>query len=626
MDAGRVPRPPWRHRAGRVAAMALATATLTGAITAPSASAGVVQPTAQGTGPDLVSVIVEGSADAAAAEVLRLGGVVDRRLEIVDGLQARVPAGRIAALAAVDGAHVTLDGSLLSLGEKWGDDTTKEGKQATLATGEWDAKDDEGSAYNIAEDIGAQDVWRRSDPNNAGRNLTGHGIGIALIDTGVAPVEGLATPGKVVNGPDLSLDSQADNTRHLDGYGHGTHMAGLIAGRDSAVKAGKEKDAEHFVGMAPDARIVNIKAGSSDGAVDVSQVIAGIDWVVTNRASHNIRVLNLSYGTDSTQSPQLDPLAHAVENAWRSGIVVVVAAGNDGEQGPRPLTMPAIDPFVIAVGSSDHQGSDKAEDERVGAWTNSGTTARRPDLLAPGKSAVSLRVPGSFADVGHPEGLVYGDDTQRLFRGTGTSQSAAVVSGAAALLLQRNPELTPDQVKALLMVSADRLVQDSSPVQGAGEIDVKGAVEMLEKGRVPARTQAFPQSTGTGSLEASRGGVFIADPELGTPLTGEQDIFGVAWDARTWAAASSARTAWSGGTWRGTAWTGDSWVNGAWASVPWATPSWTGIAWTDREWNRLRWRADEWSRLRWRGDDDWSRLRWRSDNWSQQGWRVADTW
>jgi len=141
-------------------------------------------------------------------------------------------------------------------------------------------------------------------------------------------------------------------------------------------------------------------------------------------------VLNLSYGTDSLQPSTIDPMAHAVENAWRAGIVVVVAAGNDGEKGSPALTMPASDPYVIAVGSSNHNGSDKATKTTIGAWTNDGTSARRPDLLAPGKSIVSLRLPGSNADTEHPEGLVKGDVTGRMFRGTGTSQSAAVVSGA----------------------------------------------------------------------------------------------------------------------------------------------------------------------------------------------------
>ena len=415
--------------------------------------------------------------------------------------------------------------TMRTLDEKWGDDDTGEGKQATLATGSWQADHDQGSAYTAAKQVGAHDVWGKSAPID-GRKLTGHGVGVALIDTGVTRVPGLDAPGKVVYGPDLSLESQQGSTRHLDAYGHGTHMAALIAGRDKAVPAGNENDAKHFVGLAPDARLVSVKVGSGDGSVDVSQVIAAVDWVVANRAKHNVRVLNLSYGVDSTQSPELDPLAHAVENAWRAGIVVVAAAGNDGTEGATRLTMPAADPYVIAVGSSDHQGSDKPEAQRVGGWTNPGTTTRRPDLLAPGKSVVSLRVPGSAADLTAPEGRLPGDAAGRLFRGTGTSQSAAIVSGSAALLLQRNPALTPDQVKGLLRGSADRLMLDGSAVQGSGVLDVKGAVELLEKGSIATYRQSWPRSTGLGTLQGARGTSRLVDPLDGRALTGEVDLFG----------------------------------------------------------------------------------------------------
>ena len=149
----------------------------------------------------------------------------------------------------------------------------------------------------------------------------------------MVPVNGLTTTGKVLNGIDLSFESQSDELRHLDTYGHGTHMAGIIAGRDddvsSTVRSGNSRD---FIGMAAGARIVNLKVADAEGATDVSQVIAAIDWVVAHRRDDgmNIRVLNLSFGADGVQDYRLDPLAYAVEVAWRKGIVVVVAAGNRG--------------------------------------------------------------------------------------------------------------------------------------------------------------------------------------------------------------------------------------------------------------------------------------------------------
>ena len=162
--------------------------------------------------------------------------------------------------------------------------------------------------------IGADDLW------TAG--ITGRGVDVALVDTGVAPVQDLAGPGKVVNGPDLSFESQSPDLRYLDTNGHGTHMGGVIAGQDDG----------EFTGIAPDARLVSVKVGAASGATDISQVIAAIDWVVQHRNDDglNIRVLNLSFGTDGAQDYLLDPLTYAVDVAWRKGIVVVVGAGNRG--------------------------------------------------------------------------------------------------------------------------------------------------------------------------------------------------------------------------------------------------------------------------------------------------------
>jgi serine protease AprX len=152
----------------------------------------------------------------------------------------------------------------------------------------YDAVADKGSLYNIAEVVGAHASY------SAG--YTGKGIGVALIDTGVSPVPGL-TSGNVVHGPDLSFDSQQADFAHLDAYGHGTHLASIIAGRDAVGTAKSYTSAARFNGIAPDATLVNVKVGASDGAVDVSQVIAGIDWVVQHAGDNHTRVINLSYGT-----------------------------------------------------------------------------------------------------------------------------------------------------------------------------------------------------------------------------------------------------------------------------------------------------------------------------------------
>ncbi len=342
----------------------------------------------------------------------------------------------------------------------WGDDETKESREAR-ERGAWNAALDDGSMFSLTATNGIQRAWAAG--------VTGKKVTVALVDTGVAPVPGLGEKdSKVIDGPDLSYESQAVGTRYVDGFGHGTHLAGIIAGSDEHFDR-KKPSPWQFNGVAPEAQLLNVKVATGDGGTDVSQVIAAIDWVVEHRkdAGMDVRVLNLSYGTESVQPWQVDPLARAVENAWDNGIVVVTAAGNGGAGADR-LTMPAIDPHVIAVGAVDHRGTADAGDDLVADFTSAGNDVRRPDVLAPGKSVVSLRVPGSFADEQHPEGLVPGDAEQRFFRGSGTSQAAAVVAGQVALLLDKKSSLTPDEVKGLLMATARPLTADRNPVQGAG--------------------------------------------------------------------------------------------------------------------------------------------------------------
>lgn len=545
-------------------------------------------------------------------------------LALAAGSAAALPSGETHRASS----SAALGGSSTWQHAKWGDDTDGDGARAKDLNGVWAQDKDLGSMAAIARQTFAAPVWGQTDGQK--RKITGQGVGVALIDTGVTPVPGLDARGKLVQGPDLSYDSQSDGTRHLDAFGHGTHMAGIIAGSDAATgqEGGNGKDNQDgkdgggdpkaFRGEAPGATIISVKVGAADGGVDVSQVVAGIDWVVQHRAETGTRVLSLSYGTRSTQSARLDPLAHAVENAWRAGIVVVVAAGNDGEDGGTTLTMPAVDPYVIAVGSSDNNGSDKAADDTVGRWTNPGTDVRRPDLLAPGKSVVSLRVPGGFIDTAHPEGRIDGDTSGRFFRGTGTSQSTAVVAGAVALLLQAQPSLTPDQVKAVLKASADRLKHDGSPAQGAGELDVKGAVA-LAKGRLAASAQSYPASTGLGSLEASRGGEHVVDPATGDALVGERDGLGSTWVSAAWAADSSAQTSWDGGAFEGRMWTGDSWTGDDWSGRMWTGRMWTGQDWSGRMWTGRMWTGSSWDGRMWTAGD-WSGRMWTGRMWTGRMW------
>jgi serine protease AprX len=490
----------------------------------------------------------------------------------------------------------------------WGDDDSGQGTRAVV-NGEWDGARDQGSLFSLTKRIGAQDAWRRG--------VTGRGVTVALIDTGVAPVPGLEDADKVVDGPDLSYESQRAGTRYLDGFGHGTHMAGIIAGRDAGFDP-RSPSPGTFAGVAPGAELLSLKVATGDGGADVSQVIAAIDWVVAHRRDQgmNVRVLNLSYGTASTQPWQVDPLAAAVENAWDKGILVVVSGGNDGRS--QPLLMPAIDPHVLAVGAADHEGTGFGLDDSVATFSNGGTRDRRPDVLAPGKSVVSLRVPGSFADQLHPEGRVPGDRAQRYFRGSGTSQAAAATSGAAALLFEARPGLTPAQAKAILMRTA-RPLMTLDPAQGRGMVSIGDAVSFARSAWfLPSAATPRQDSSGLGSLEATRAGEHVVDPATGDPLVGEVDALGSAWDAAAWMTSQARGSSWNGGSWNGRTWTGTTWVDQKLQAVPWAGLSWSGVPWESHLFSE-----DQWEARSWRGDD-WEARSWRARSWRARSWRGVE--
>jgi serine protease AprX len=442
----------------------------------------------------------------------------------------------------------------------------------TNTAGQWLWEGTARTVNNVRDDVGMNLLPATVRP-------TGKGVGIALIDTGVAAVPGLLT-GNVVNGPDLSFDSQDPAKRYLDGFGHGTHMAGIISARTA-----------ELTGLAPDAKLTSIKVGSSTGAVDVSQVIAGIDWAVAHRgddAKNPIRVLVLAYGTDSVQNYQIDPLSAAVENAWRAGIAVVVAGGNRGPNSR--LLNPATDPFVLAVGAMDDNATATWTDDRVADFSSIGDTTRRIDIVAPGRSIVSLRAPGSVVDTGYP--------TARLgtayFVGSGSSQASAVTGAVVADLVQLFPALTPDQLKYLIYKTAFRLGNAANKIYG---LDISAAYTNYAnpnwaKSYSPAMAaQTFTKSSGTGSLEAARGTGHVSDGTAA--LTGENDIFGP-FSTKTWAAASAGRTAWKGGSWMGHDWTGSAWVTSAAGVTSWDGRYWTGRYWTGRYWSSSTWTSITW--------------------------------
>jgi len=579
----------WDDRKRRtVGAMATAIAVLL--------SAGALT-TASHASAHLVSVIVRalpGQGAAADQQVTSLGGHIQQHISLINAVVAEVPANAIPELNASQGvAQVTLNASVQLLGASYG-----------LPSVPYNPVSDVNSMYNIEQMDGAHAYW------NAG--YTGQGVGVAVIDSGVTPVDGLTTPGKVVNGPDLSFESQYPSLEYLDTFGHGTHMAGIIAGRDSAVTSVSSSDTTHFLGMAPNAQIVSVKVADAMGQTDVSQVLAAIDWVVQHQNDNgmNIRVLNLSYGTDSNQSYVLDPLAYAAEQAWLHGIVVVVAAGNQGNWSDG-LDNPAIDPYVIAVGASNTNNTTSVRNHFPASFTSAGDGTRNPDLSAPGVHVVSLRDPGSFVDDQFGAAASVND---RFFLGSGSSQAAAIVSGAAALLLSQRPGLTPDQVKALLDSHTHSMYGRTS-LKGSGELNLASVLNAA----TPNAVQTWPASNGSGTLEASRGSHHVVDAN-GTALSGEQDIFGNAMNTSALAASEANASAWNGGifngsSWSGSSWSGSSWSGGSWSGASWSGSSWSGSSWSGGSWSGASWSGSSWSGASWSGAS-WSGSSWSEDDWS----------
>jgi serine protease AprX len=481
---------------------------------------------------------------AAQRAVERSGGTVGQSLPVVDGFVAQVPAGSERALGATAGVVAVVSDGRVS---GWADEAGDAAAAATPGT----------SLEQVREAIGATQS-----------GATGAGVDIAVIDTGMVPVPALAAAGKVVQGPDFSNQGRDKHLAHLDTFGHGTHVAGIIAGDD---------EASGFRGVAPGARLVNVKAAGADGSTTLAAIVASVGWVIAHRDDNglHVRVLNLSFGTPPSRY-QSDLLAYAVEQAWKAGIVVVVSAGNDGEKNSG-LTSPGYDPFVFAVGADDLAGTTAVGDDVVPAWSSHGA-GRNPDLVAPGRSIISLRDPNSALDLAHPEARV-GDDR---FKGSGTSQAAAVLSGAVALLLERRPDLSPDQVKALIDSSADPLSGPGPDAQGAGRLNVTGALAAPTPDPAAVRQPFAPA--------AIRGVVANLVARLSSgrhAAVGAVGPDGSSWGGARWGGAKWGGSSWGGSSWGGSSWGGSSWGGSSWGGSSWGGSSWGGSSWGAALWLSL---------------------------------------
>jgi len=311
--------------------------------------------------------------------------------------------------------------------------------------------------------VRATDAWQRA--------ATGTGVGVAVIDSGISG----DLPDFVTGGRSRVIASAVTNpcaTDANDHFGHGTHVAGLIAG-NSLNSPVKKNLAGRYMGVAPRANLISVKVADDDGDTTVLDVIYGIQFAVDNKERFGIRVVNLSLSSTVAESYLTDPLDAAAESAWFSGLVVVAAAGNDGIAPDAVSYAPGNDPHVISVGAVDDRGTRNRDDDILAPWSSRGVSQdgfHKPDVLAPGLRLVST--------------LAIGSDFEKLcrrcivgrayFRLSGTSMSTAVVSGVAALLLEKRPGLTPNQVKGAMLSTLYNVPGTGAAVDALAALDGTG--------------------------------------------------------------------------------------------------------------------------------------------------------
>jgi serine protease AprX len=346
------------------------------------------------------------------------------------------------------------------------------------------------------QSLGLQPLW------NSG--VTGTGVGVAVIDTGIdgALPDFTSSDGRhsrvIVSAVD---NQQAANA--TDSYGHGTDVAGIIAGNGDNRPSSDPLHGQ-YIGVAPNANLISIKVSSETGATSVLNVIYGLQFAVQHQSQYNIRVVNLSLDSATPQSYKTDPLDAAVEAAWLHGIVVVVAAGNRGAASDAVQYSPANDPYVITVGGVDENGTANPRDDAIASWSSRGTTqdgVQKPDVYAPGAHIVSVLAPGSVFSTTCSSCLVGGG---QYIEAGGTSMAAPMISGLVADLLQLHPSWTPAQVKGDLTsapVSQNPSLHEPSALKAA----LTWNPQLADQGLTPSklidpRTGSVDYSLATWSL------------------------------------------------------------------------------------------------------------------------------
>ncbi len=434
------------RRHGRLAAVT-AVAVIASATTAAAATPDARPSTPPA--PGMVDAIVQmqpGVAPATArAAVARHDGRVTGTLTIINGLAVRLPQRDLAGLRHEAGVRAVTP------------------NRPARAQGEMVSTRSLKTAYPYT--LRAPYVWNYSPSYRA---ETGRGVAVAVIDSGIAGgiPDFRRSYGDAGSRVVASVVTNPNATNAADTYGHGTHVAGIIAGNGN-LRSGPLNG--NYVGIAPAADLVSVKVSDDQGRATVLDVIYGLQFVVDKQSELNIRVVNLSLTSTTTGAPSEDPLNAAVEEAWNRGIVVVAAAGNRGASDTAMQYAPGNDPYVITVGALDDQGTTTRDDDAAASWSSRGVTqdgVAKPEVYAPGSQIVSTLAPGSEFASQCPSCVV----SDAYIQAGGTSMAAPMVSGTVALMLERRPWLTPNQVKGILMSTTRTLPGGEPAISGYGAV------------------------------------------------------------------------------------------------------------------------------------------------------------
>jgi serine protease AprX len=469
------------------------------------------------------------------AAVSGAGARVIRDLHVIGGLGVRASRRAATRLARAPGVRAVTPNA-----------GVRPAAAVTAAT--WDPG---ALATAFVQSTQADKAW--TDPNRA---ATGTNVAVAVIDTGIAgDIPDFRSTENGSSRVVASVVTNRDATTATDRYGHGTHVAGLIAGNGRALAA-SDPLFNRYIGTAPTAKLVSIKASDDHGNASIIDVIAGLQFVVDHGADYGVRVVNLSLGSSLALPYRFDPLDAAVEAAWLHGIVVVAAAGNRGRARDAVSYAPANDPYAITVGAVDDKGTKATVDDTIAPWSSRGVTAdgfAKPEIVAPGAHIVAPLAPGSDYASLCPACIVDG----RYFQISGTSMAAPIVAGIAADIISAHPGWTPNQVKGALTYGSGARAGRGDPtanVRPTGD----GSWEVIADRALNA----------SGGELASNAG--LVPSWFIDPATGGLSASRASWGRPLWKTATDSLRA----SWGAASWTCDCRVSASWARASWGRASW----------------------------------------------------